>query len=59
MATADYAAGFQDIWAPDPGHPAIENGIWYPSDAPISDQPLELFYQAVARDGWSRPGRTR
>lgn len=50
LGSAAHAAGFQDVMAPDPGHPAIEIGIWYPSDAAVSDQPLELFHQSVARD---------
>jgi predicted dienelactone hydrolase len=45
------AAGYQEVTAPDPGHPPITIGIWYPSDAPVSDQRLELFHQSVAPDG--------
>jgi predicted dienelactone hydrolase len=57
LASVARAAGFQEVMAPDPGHPAIELGIWYPSGAAVSDQPLELFHQAVARDGAIAAGR--
>jgi predicted dienelactone hydrolase len=50
LAPAD-AAGFQRVMAPNPEGPPIEIGIWYPSDAPVSSQPLELFHQTVAADG--------
>lgn len=42
------AAGFQYGTAPDPDGKPIELGIWYPSDAPVSPQPLGLFTQQVA-----------
>jgi predicted dienelactone hydrolase len=45
------AAGFQHVTVPDAGGAPIEAGIWYPSDAPVSSQPLELFNQTVAVDG--------
>jgi predicted dienelactone hydrolase len=51
------AAGFHAGQAPDPGHPSIEIGIWYPSDAPVTDQRLELSQQAVAVDGPVAGGR--
>ena len=45
------AAGFQEVTAPDPGHPAIQVGIWYPSDAATSELPIELSNQVAARGG--------
>src|ERR1700722_6593880 len=45
------AAGFQYGTAPDPDDKPIELGIWYPSEAPTSPQPLGLFQQAVALYG--------
>jgi predicted dienelactone hydrolase len=45
------AAGFQQVMVPDAAGAPIEAGIWYPSDAPTSPQPLELFHQTVAVDG--------
>ena len=42
------AAGFQYGTAPDPDDKPIELGIWYPSDAPVSPQPLGPFTQQVA-----------
>jgi predicted dienelactone hydrolase len=47
-ASAASAAGFQYGVAPDPDDQPIELGIWYPSDAPVSAQPLGLFTQQVA-----------
>jgi predicted dienelactone hydrolase len=43
--------GFQVVSVPDPRGPPLEVGIWYPSDAPASPQPLGLFQQVVATDG--------
>jgi predicted dienelactone hydrolase len=45
------AAGFQYGTAPDPDDKPIELGIWYPSDAPTTAQPLGLFTQDVAYYG--------
>jgi predicted dienelactone hydrolase len=45
------AAGFQYGTAPDPDDKPIELGIWYPSDAPTTSQPLGLFTQNVAYYG--------
>jgi predicted dienelactone hydrolase len=45
------AVGFQYVTAPDPGDQPLEVGIWYPSDAPTSAQPLGFFSQTVAVDG--------
>jgi predicted dienelactone hydrolase len=42
------AAGFERVTVPDPNGPPLEAGIWYPSDAPTSPQPLGLFVQSVA-----------
>ena len=39
------AAGFQYGTAPDPDDKPIELGIWYPSEAPTSPQPLGMFQQ--------------
>ena len=48
IASPAVAAGFQYGTAPDPDGKPIELGIWYPSDAPTSGQPLGLFTQQVA-----------
>src|SRR6202030_2698112 len=48
IASPAGSAGFQYGTAPDPGGKAIELGIWYPSDALVSPQPLGLFTQQVA-----------
>lgn len=45
------AAGFQYGTAPDPDDKPIELAIWYPSDAPLTEQPLGLFKQNVAYYG--------
>src|SRR3984893_17323619 len=46
IATAPaMAAGFQRVTVPDPGDQPLEVGIWYPSDAPASSQPLGSFRQ--------------
>jgi predicted dienelactone hydrolase len=49
-ATPAISAGFQRITVPDPDGPALEGGIWYPSEAPASSEPLGLFEQTVAAD---------
>jgi predicted dienelactone hydrolase len=51
LASPAGAAGFQYGAAPDPDGKPIELGIWYPSDAPTSPQPLGLFQQDVAPYG--------
>lgn len=51
VAAAATSVGFQHLSIPDGARPAIEAGVWYPSDAPASPQPLELFSQTVAPDG--------
>jgi predicted dienelactone hydrolase len=49
LATAPaLAVGFERVAVPDPDGPPLEAGIWYPSDAPASPQPLGLFVQNVA-----------
>jgi predicted dienelactone hydrolase len=42
------AVGFETVMVPDPGDQPLEVGIWYPSKAPASAQPLALFTQTVA-----------
>jgi predicted dienelactone hydrolase len=45
------AAGFEQLTVPDPEGPPLEAGIWYPSQAPASSQPLGLYRQTVATGG--------
>jgi predicted dienelactone hydrolase len=45
------AVGFERVTVPDPDGPLLEAGIWYPTDAPASPQPLGLFVQNVATGG--------
>jgi len=45
------AVGFDRVMVPDTTGPALEAGIWYPSNAPASPQPLGLFRQTVAPVG--------
>ena len=45
------SAGFAQVMVPDPKGPALEAGIWYPSDAPASSHRLALYTQAVAMGG--------
>jgi len=42
------AAGFAQVMVPDPDGPALEAGIWYPSNAPASSQRLGPYTQTVA-----------
>jgi predicted dienelactone hydrolase len=51
LTTPAMAVGFQRVAAPDPADQPLEVGIWYPSDAPTSPQPLGFFSQTVAVDG--------
>jgi predicted dienelactone hydrolase len=44
-------AGFAQVMVPDPNGPALEVGIWYPSDAPASSHRLALYTQVVAVGG--------
>lgn len=51
-ATPAFSAGFQMVTIQDGDRPALEAGIWYPSDAPASPQPLAAVrQQTVAPDG--------
>jgi len=50
-ATPVLAVGFQQFTVPDPEGAPLEAGIWYPSDATASSQPLGLFRQTVASGG--------
>jgi predicted dienelactone hydrolase len=45
------AAGFEQATVPDPEGPPLEAGIWYPSQAPASSQPLGPYQQTVATGG--------
>jgi predicted dienelactone hydrolase len=45
------AVGFQMVSVPDQGEAPLEVGIWYPSDAPATSQPLGLSSQTVAANG--------
>jgi len=47
---AEAGVGFQHLTIPDPGGAPLEVGIWYPTDAPAHEQPLELGVQTVAQD---------
>ncbi len=49
--TPALAVGFEQAMVPDPDGPALETGIWYPSDAPASSQRLGLYTQTVAAGG--------
>jgi predicted dienelactone hydrolase len=52
LATAPaLSAGFERVTVPDPDGPPLEAGIWYPSEAPASSQPLGLYQQTVATGG--------
>ncbi len=50
LATASQAlaVGFERVSVPDGDNPALEAGIWYPSDAAVSAQSLGAFQQTVA-----------
>ncbi len=50
-ATTALASGFVRVSVPDPDGPALEAGVWYPSDAPGASQQLGLYRQTVAADG--------
>jgi predicted dienelactone hydrolase len=50
-AAPAFAAGFERVTVPDPDGPPLEAGIWYPSEAPASSQPLGLYQQTVATGG--------
>jgi predicted dienelactone hydrolase len=44
------SAGFARVTVTDPDGPPLEAGIWYPSEASASPQPLGLYQQNVATD---------
>ena len=50
-ASPALAVGYERVMVPDPDGAALETGIWYPSDAPASSQPVGLFRQTVAAGG--------
>lgn len=51
-ATPAFSSGFQMVSIPDGDRPALEAGVWYPTDAPVSPQPLAAIrQQIVAPDG--------
>jgi predicted dienelactone hydrolase len=45
------AVGFQSAMVPDPADRPLAAGIWYPSDAPVPDEPNSPFRQALSLDG--------
>jgi predicted dienelactone hydrolase len=45
------SVGFQQVTVPDPEGKPLAVAIWYPSRAPASAQPLEMFTQRVAPSG--------
>lgn len=50
-APASASVGFRLLAVPaTDGAPAVPLAVWYPSDAPATDQPLGLFRQTVASD---------
>jgi predicted dienelactone hydrolase len=49
--TPSFCAGFERVTVTDPDGPPLEAGIWYPSEAPASSQPLGLYQQTVATGG--------
>ncbi len=51
LAVPAGAVGFQTASVPNDGDRPLEVGIWYPSEAPVTSQPLGLFRQMVATDG--------
>jgi predicted dienelactone hydrolase len=50
-ATPAFSAGFQMVSIPDGDRPALEAGVWYPSDAVASPQALGPYQQTVAPGG--------
>ena len=50
-ATPALAVGFERVTVLDPEGPPLEAGIWYPTDAPASAQPIGLYQQTVAIGG--------
>ncbi len=56
-AGAAQAAGFSRFTAPDPDGKPLPVLVWYPSDAPTTEQQLGLLEQTVAPEGPIAPGR--
>jgi predicted dienelactone hydrolase len=50
-ATPAHSAGFERVTVPDPDGPPLEAGIWYPSGASASSQPIGAYSQTVAAGG--------
>jgi predicted dienelactone hydrolase len=50
-ATPALSAGFERTTVPDPDGQPLEAGVWYPSEAPTSSQPIGLYQQTVAVGG--------
>ncbi|MGA2551523.1 MAG: prolyl oligopeptidase family serine peptidase [Burkholderiaceae bacterium] len=48
---SDEIVGFEALQVPDPGNPALEVGIWYPSAGEAQPTRLELFEQTVVAHG--------
>jgi predicted dienelactone hydrolase len=46
-----HTVGFQHLTIPNGADKPIDVGVWYPSDAPASPQPLGAFTQEVAANG--------
>ena len=44
------AVGFKTLHVEDPGYADITMGLWYPSDAPVPDEPNTEFERPVAMD---------
>src|SRR5262245_17228527 len=51
LAVPAGAVGYQSVSVPDGDDAPLEVGIWYPSDAPATEQPLGLFRHTVATNG--------
>ena len=52
------SVGFQELHIANGTDAPLLIGVWYPSDAPASDQRLGTFTQAVAPNGPVTPGRS-
>jgi predicted dienelactone hydrolase len=52
------SVGFQELRVANGADRPLVIGVWYPSDAPASDQRLGTFTQLVAPNGPLAPGRT-
>ena len=49
--TPALSAGFERVTVSDPDGQPLEAGIWYPSEAPTSSQPIGLYRQASPARG--------